>query len=76
MQDREYDAPTQYHAGRGVCENNFEISPVVQLNSFGGVMSPHELLFKGSVLGSDVRHRVHLQPSSDCLHHCQHITLG
>lgn len=74
--DREYNAPTQYHAGPSVCEDIFEMSPIVQLCSFGGAMSPHELLFKDAVLGSDVRDRVHLQPSSGCLHHCQHIALA
>lgn len=76
VQDTECDVPTQYHVGPGVDEDVFEMSPIVKLNSFGGAMSPHELFFKDGVLASDMRHRVRLQPSSGCLHHCQHIALA
>lgn len=61
----------------GIYEAIFEMSHIVQLNSFWGAMWPQDLLFKAQdgVLDNDMRHRLCLQPSSVCFHHCQHTVL-
>lgn len=60
-------------SGPGVCEAVFEISSIADSCS----MSPQDLLFNAQdgVLDSGVRHGVHLQPSSACVH-CQHVVPG
>lgn len=65
-------------SGPGVYEVVFEISLIVRLNYFWGAMKPQDLLFKSQdgVPSSGVRHRVRLQPSSDCFHHDKHVTLA
>jgi len=54
------------------------MSPIVQIDSFRGAMSPQDLVVKAQddVLGSGMGHRVGFQPSSGGLHHCEHIALA
>jgi len=62
----------------GVYEAVAKVSPVVQLNTCGGAISPQDLFFKtqDGIPGSGMGHRVGFQPSSDGLNHCEHIALA
>jgi len=72
-----YPLNTMYF-GPGVYEAVTKMSPVVQLNHFGGAMSPQDLFFKvqDGIPGGGMVHRVGFQPSGGGLHHCEHIALA
>ena len=55
-----------------------EVSPVIQLSSFWGVMLPKDLLFKAQdhVLCGGMEHRLCFYPSSSCFHYCKHMVLA
>jgi len=64
--------------GPGVYEVVTKVSPVVRLSSFGGAMSPHDLIFKAQdgIAGGGMGHRVRFQSSGGGLHHCEHMALA
>lgn len=66
------------HSGSGVPGVIFEMSPIVQLNSFWAAMSQQDLFFKAPEWCSRWwhEHRVHLQPCSGCLHCCKHVVIA
>jgi len=64
--------------GPGVYEAVVKMSPVVQLCSDGGSLSPQNLYFtsQDGIPGGGMGHRVGFQPSSGGLHHREHIALA